>query len=90
MLNLTRSAVMAAGLAAGIGAALAGVLVTPAHAGGDNIHYVYGATASTCTSSLNSSIRLYRANDYVVTGIHGCRLTGDRQRYFGDFVANPR
>jgi len=29
-----------------------------------------------------------RANGYQVTGVHGCRKTGDGRRYFGDYVVN--
>lgn len=74
--------------AAVLGAAVAGTLAAPAHAGGPGQVYVYGATSSKCTDNLNYQVQLYRHHGYTVTGIHGCRLTGDRSRYFGDFVAN--
>lgn len=72
-----------------VAAAVAGVDAGAAWAGGDGQVYIYGDTLSQCNANLSSSIKLYRANDYVVTGVHGCRKTGDGKRYFGDFVANP-
>ncbi len=61
---------------------------TPAIAGGDGTVYVYGATLSNCRTNLTNSITLYRHYGYQVTGVDGCRKTGDGRRYFGDFVAN--
>jgi len=69
----------------GVSAALG---ATPAFAGGDGTVYIYGATLSKCRTNLDNSISLYRHYGYQVTGIHGCRKTGDGRRYFGDFVAN--
>lgn len=60
----------------------------PAYAGGDGTVYIYGATLSQCRTKLENSITFYRHYGYQVTGVHGCRKTGDGRRYFGDFVAN--
>lgn len=64
------------------------LVLSPAHAGGPGQVYVYGKTNQECTTNLVWSIKLYRANDYVVTGVQSCRKTGDGRRYFGDFVVN--
>jgi hypothetical protein len=76
--------------AAGLTAILTATAVTApaAYAGGGGQIYVYGDTLSECRTNLSATIKLYRANDYTVTGIQACRKTGDGTRYFGDFVAS--
>lgn len=68
--------------------AVLGASATPAFAGGPGSVYIYGATLSRCRTNLDQIITLYRHYGYQVTGVHGCRKTGDGRRYFGDFVAN--
>ncbi len=75
---------------AGVTATMAIALAAPAHAGGPGSEYVFGPTEGKCNNNLYNTVKLYRANDYEVTGIHACRLAGDGKRWFGDFVANPR
>jgi hypothetical protein len=65
------------------------LVLVPAHAGGPGQVYVYGKTRQQCMTNLAWSVKLQRANGYVVTGEHPCRKTGRGDRYFGDYVANP-
>jgi hypothetical protein len=64
------------------------LVLSPAHAGGPGSVYIYGNTYKQCTTNMSNSIKLQRANGYTVTGVHGCRKTGDGRRYFGDYVVN--
>ena len=86
MMTLTRKLASAGGLAAVL--ALSVLAPPAAYAGGDGQVYVYGNTLSACRTNLDKTVTLYRHYGYTVTGIHGCRKTGDNTRYFGDFVAN--
>ena len=75
---------------AGLATALVASVVTApaAYAGGPNQVYVYGNTLSQCRTNLDYTVAKYRHYGLTVTGIHGCRKTGDGSRYFGDFVYN--
>ncbi|WP_027863110.1 hypothetical protein [Marmoricola sp. URHB0036] len=86
MTNLRRILLTGVTLAAAIGANAVGL--APAHAGGPGTVYIYGDTYDQCTTNMSNSIKLQRANGYQVTGVHGCRKTGDGRRYFGDYVVN--
>lgn len=66
-----------------------GALAAPAQAGGPGQHYVYGSSQAQCNANLAAAVRLYRSNDYIVTGVNACRRTGDSSTWVGDLVANP-
>lgn len=66
-----------------------GALAAPANAGGPGQHYIYGPTEAQCNANLAAAVKLYRTNDFIVSGVNACRLTGDKSQWFGDFVANP-